>query len=111
MTPISAIRDVLLSSDALHAARPGLVHVVTSTISVGFADELGVRHAETGIGYVAAPVFGRPEAAEAAQLEVMVAGEKGAVGKCARCSMSSAGGHGCWAKTPSKPTRPSSPAT
>ena len=54
---------------------------MTSTISVGFADELRVRHAETGIGYVAAPVFGRPEAAEAAQLEVMVAGEKGAVAK------------------------------
>ncbi len=77
----SAIRDVLLSSNALHSARPGLVHVVISTISVGFSDELRSRHAEAGIGYVAAPVFGRPEAAEAAQLEVMAAGEKGAVGK------------------------------
>jgi 3-hydroxyisobutyrate dehydrogenase-like beta-hydroxyacid dehydrogenase len=77
----SAIRDVLLSSAVLHRARPGLVHLVTSTISVGFADELRVRHAEAGLGYVSAPVFGRPDAAEAAQLDVMVAGEKGAVGK------------------------------
>jgi 3-hydroxyisobutyrate dehydrogenase-like beta-hydroxyacid dehydrogenase len=77
----SAIRDVLLSQDALHNARPGLVHVVSSTISVGFADELRARHAEAGVGYVSAPVFGRPEAAEAAQLEVMAAGDKGAVEK------------------------------
>jgi 3-hydroxyisobutyrate dehydrogenase-like beta-hydroxyacid dehydrogenase len=77
----SAIRDVLLASDALHRARPGLVQVVTSTISVGFADELRARHAEAGLGYVSAPVFGRPEAAEAAQLEVMAAGEKAAVGQ------------------------------
>jgi len=77
----SAIRDVLLSSDALNRAWPGLVHVVTSTISVGFADELRVRHAEVGIGYVSAPVFGRPEAAEAAQLELMAAGETHAVAK------------------------------
>ncbi len=77
----SAIRDVLLSSAVLDRARPGLVHVVTSTTSVGFADELRARHAEAGLGYVSAPVFGRPDAAEAAQLEVMAAGEKGAVGK------------------------------
>jgi 3-hydroxyisobutyrate dehydrogenase-like beta-hydroxyacid dehydrogenase len=77
----SAIRDVLLSSDALNCAWPGLVHVVTSTISFGFADELRVRHAEVGIGYVSAPVFGRPEAAEAAQLELMAAGETHAVAK------------------------------
>jgi 3-hydroxyisobutyrate dehydrogenase-like beta-hydroxyacid dehydrogenase len=77
----SAIRDVVLASDALRRARPGLVHVVTSTISVGFADELRARHAEAGLGYVSAPVFGRPEAAEAAQLEVIAAGGKSAVGK------------------------------
>jgi 3-hydroxyisobutyrate dehydrogenase-like beta-hydroxyacid dehydrogenase len=39
-------------------ARSGLVHVVTSTISVGFADELRARHDAAGIGYVSAPVFG-----------------------------------------------------
>jgi 3-hydroxyisobutyrate dehydrogenase-like beta-hydroxyacid dehydrogenase len=77
----AAIRDVLLSSGVLPAARPGLVHVVASTISVGFADELSALHAQAGIGYVAAPVFGRPEAAETAQLEVLAAGAMGAVGK------------------------------
>jgi 3-hydroxyisobutyrate dehydrogenase-like beta-hydroxyacid dehydrogenase len=77
----AAIREVLLSSNALHGTRAGVVHVVTSTISVDFADELRAKHVEVGIGYVAAPVFGRPDVAEAAQLNIMVAGEKGAVDK------------------------------
>ena len=76
-----AIREVLLSSNVLEDAPAGVVHVVTSTISVDFADELRARHAEAGVGYVSAPVFGRPEVAEAAQLNIMVAGEKGAVDK------------------------------
>jgi 3-hydroxyisobutyrate dehydrogenase-like beta-hydroxyacid dehydrogenase len=77
----AAIRDVLLSSNALAGARAGVVHVVTSTISVDFAEELRARHGEVGIGYVAAPVFGRPDVAEAAQLNIVVAGESRAVDK------------------------------
>ncbi len=77
----AAIREVLLRPDVLRGARPGVVHAVTSTISVAFADELRDRHAEAGIGYVSAPVFGRPDVAEAAQLGIMVAGEAWAVGK------------------------------
>jgi 3-hydroxyisobutyrate dehydrogenase-like beta-hydroxyacid dehydrogenase len=77
----AAIRDVLLTPDILAHARPGLVHVVSSTISVEFAEELSSRHAQAGVGYVSAPVFGRPEAAEAAQLAVVAAGEIRAVEK------------------------------
>ncbi len=44
-----------------------------------FSGLLRARHAELGIGYVAAPVFGRPEAAEQAQLEVLAAGERTAL--------------------------------
>ncbi len=75
----AAIREVLLSSNVLRDARPGVVHVVTSTISVDFADELRTKHAEAGVGYVSAPVFGRPDVAEAAQLNIVVAGEKKSV--------------------------------
>ena len=74
-----AIREVLLSSDVLGEAREDVVHVVTATISVDFADELRAKHAEAGVGYVSAPVFGRPDVAEAAQLNIMAAGEKEAV--------------------------------
>jgi 3-hydroxyisobutyrate dehydrogenase-like beta-hydroxyacid dehydrogenase len=75
----AAIREVLLSSNVLRDARPGAVHVVMSTISVELVDELRVRHAEAGIGYVAAPVFGRPDVAAAALLNIIVAGEAKAV--------------------------------
>ncbi len=77
----TAIRGVLLSSQVLQGARRDVVHVVTSTISVDFADELRARHIEAGIGYISAPVFGRPDVAEAGQLNIMVAGENGAVDK------------------------------
>jgi 3-hydroxyisobutyrate dehydrogenase-like beta-hydroxyacid dehydrogenase len=60
--------------------------VVASTISVGFADELSALHAQAGIGYVAAPVFGRPEAAETAQLEVLAAGVRASSAKTGRGS-------------------------
>ncbi|GJD52161.1 2-(hydroxymethyl)glutarate dehydrogenase [Methylobacterium crusticola] len=77
----AAIRDVVLAPGVLDQARAGLVHVVTSTISVAFADELHARHGELGIGYVSAPVFGRPDVAAAAQLGIMVAGAPDAVAK------------------------------
>jgi 3-hydroxyisobutyrate dehydrogenase-like beta-hydroxyacid dehydrogenase len=77
----AAIREVLLSSNVLCDARPGTVHVLMSTISVELVDELRVRHAEAGIGYVAAPVFGRPDAAAAALLNIIVAGEASALDK------------------------------
>ena len=74
-----AIRSVLLEPGVIRQARPGLVHVVTATISVAFADELQVVHDAAGIGYVSAPVFGRPEIAEAGQLTIMAAGRTEAV--------------------------------
>ncbi len=70
----AAIRDVLLVPGVIRTARPNLIHVVTSTISVAFADELLATHDASGHGYVSAPVFGRPEIAEAGQLNIMVAG-------------------------------------
>ena len=72
-----AIRDVLL--DALRRARPGLVHVNLATISTAFARELAERHAELGLCYVAAPVFGRPPVARTGGLNVLAAGAPEAV--------------------------------
>lgn len=77
----AAIRDVVLASGILESARAGLVHVVTSTISVEFAAELSARHAQAGVGYVSSPVFGRPDLAEKAQLGVVAAGKADAVAK------------------------------
>jgi len=54
---------------------PRAVHVSCSTISVALSERLASAHAEAGLGYVAAPVFGRPEAAVAKKLWLLAAGK------------------------------------
>src|SRR5271154_5695757 len=49
---------------------PGGVHVSISTIAPATARRLAEHHAQHGVEYVAAPVFGRPEAAAAKRLGV-----------------------------------------
>lgn len=58
------------------------VHVSLSTISVALSNKLAAEHAKAGQGFLAAPVFGRPEAAEAARLAVVVGGPDALVQKC-----------------------------
>jgi 3-hydroxyisobutyrate dehydrogenase-like beta-hydroxyacid dehydrogenase len=77
----AAIQAVVLDNDLLAAARPGAVHVVAATISVAFAGVLAERHAQAGVAYVSAPVFGRPDAAAAAQLNIVAAGDPAAIAK------------------------------
>lgn len=69
-----AIREVLLDSGVLDAAPKGVVHLVCSTITVAFARELVERHEAAGVGYLSAPVLGRPDVAAAGQLNVILAG-------------------------------------
>jgi 3-hydroxyisobutyrate dehydrogenase-like beta-hydroxyacid dehydrogenase len=75
----SAVRTVILP--LLDGAPKGLVHVNMATISVSLARELGDAHRTRGLFYVAAPVFGRPDLAEAAKLTIVVAGEPSAVSR------------------------------
>jgi 3-hydroxyisobutyrate dehydrogenase-like beta-hydroxyacid dehydrogenase len=58
----------------LASLREGGVHVSLSTISVALSDRLTAEHTKAGQQFVAAPVFGRPEAAESAKLFVVAAG-------------------------------------
>ncbi|PHY18217.1 NAD(P)-dependent oxidoreductase [Caulobacter sp. BP25] len=74
-----AMKDVLLDSGVLTRAGKGVVHVNLATISTVLAGELAALHAELGIGYVAAPVFGRPPVAQAGGLNVLAAGASDAV--------------------------------
>jgi 3-hydroxyisobutyrate dehydrogenase-like beta-hydroxyacid dehydrogenase len=67
------MRDVGLAGPLLEKAAKGLIHVNLATISVAFAKELTEAHQKAGLAYISAPVFGRPEMAEAAAL-VLVAG-------------------------------------
>lgn len=75
----TAIRDVILDAGLLTSAKPGLNHIVTSTISVSLARELDALHQEAGLGYISAPVLGRPNVAASGQLNILVAGEGRAV--------------------------------
>jgi len=69
-----ALRAVLLNAGVLDALPRGNVHVNHATISVELARKLAALHVERGVGYVAAPVFGRPDAAAAGKLHLLAAG-------------------------------------
>jgi len=78
-----AVREVVFGADGFaNTLQPGAIHVSMSTISVTFSQELAEEHRENKQGYVAAPVFGRPQAAEAGKLFVVAAGDPAAVKKC-----------------------------
>ncbi|MEV6979201.1 NAD(P)-dependent oxidoreductase [Kitasatospora sp. NPDC093806] len=64
----------LLLDPVLLAGATARVHVNTATVSVALAERAEALHAEHGIGYVAAPVLGRPPVAAAGQLDILAAG-------------------------------------
>ncbi len=66
----------------LSALGQGVVHISMSTISVALSDRLTEAHRNAGQSYVAAPVFGRPEAAAAAKLFVVAAGPEAELARC-----------------------------
>lgn len=53
----------------------GALHISSSTISIDLSRRLAAAHADAGQRYIAAPVLGRPEAAAAAKLFIIAAGE------------------------------------
>jgi 3-hydroxyisobutyrate dehydrogenase-like beta-hydroxyacid dehydrogenase len=61
---------------------PGAIHLSMSTISTAAASQLAAEHARLGQGYVAAPVFGNPDAAKARQLFIVAAGVPADVERC-----------------------------
>jgi 3-hydroxyisobutyrate dehydrogenase-like beta-hydroxyacid dehydrogenase len=75
----TAVRDVILGSGMLNRAPRGGIHVSMATISVALTEELTEEHRRRGLHYVAAPVFGRPEAAAARQLNIVAAGDGAAL--------------------------------
>ena len=76
----AAVEAVTFGDDGILASlAAGAVHVSSSTISVALAGRLAAAHADADQRFVAAPVFGRPDAAEAARLFVIAAGDPVAV--------------------------------
>jgi len=66
----------------LQSLPAGAVHIGASTISVALSRRLAAAHREVKQHYVAATVFGRPEAAAAAKLFVVAAGPQDQIERC-----------------------------
>jgi 3-hydroxyisobutyrate dehydrogenase-like beta-hydroxyacid dehydrogenase len=78
-----ALESLMSGEHGLLSALPASgIHVSLSTISVRLAQRLAKEHAAAARDYVAAPVFGRPDAAAAAKLWVLAAGPAAAVERC-----------------------------
>ena len=78
----AANEEVLFGPNGLvDALSPGALHISCSTISVALSERLTQEHARRGQEFVAAPVFGRPNVAEAGRLWIVVAGAEQAVAK------------------------------
>jgi 3-hydroxyisobutyrate dehydrogenase-like beta-hydroxyacid dehydrogenase len=78
-----AVRAVVLDDDGvLEVMEDRATHIGTSTISHGLARALAETHAARRRSFVAAPVLGRPEAAEAGQLWMILGGAPDAIASC-----------------------------
>jgi len=84
----NAVRDVVFGREDLgveglgQGLRPGAIHLSMSTISTATASQLANEHARRGQGYIAAPVFGNPDAAKERQLYIVAAGAAADIERC-----------------------------
>ena len=78
-----ALESVLFEEgNAIRSLPPGAVHISMSTISVALSRRLVEAHREHGQHYLAAPVFGRPDAADAARLFIVASGPRAQIDGC-----------------------------
>ncbi|HEV3144476.1 MAG TPA: NAD(P)-dependent oxidoreductase [Gemmataceae bacterium] len=66
----------------LQSLAKGTIHISMSTISVGLSERLADVHATRGHSFVAAPVFGRPDAADKGKLFIVAAGKPEVIDAC-----------------------------
>jgi 3-hydroxyisobutyrate dehydrogenase-like beta-hydroxyacid dehydrogenase len=84
----AVVRDVVFGRADLGVVglasglKRGAIHLSMSTISTSASSDLAREHARHGQGYVAAPVFGNPDAAKARQLFIIAAGDQTDVERC-----------------------------
>jgi 3-hydroxyisobutyrate dehydrogenase-like beta-hydroxyacid dehydrogenase len=88
LTDDKAATDVVFGqpgSDGLASGmKRGAIHISMSTIGTATAICLAIEHARQGQGYVAAPVFGNPDAAKARELYIVAAGTSSDLERCRR---------------------------
>ncbi|WP_370876753.1 NAD(P)-dependent oxidoreductase [Methylobacterium aerolatum] len=75
----AALEAVVVEGGLLDGGGRPSVHLGMSTVSVALAERLTAIHGRAGIPYVSAPVFGRPDVAEAGKLNIVAAGPAEAI--------------------------------
>lgn len=79
----AAVETVIFSENgALAALGKDTVHISMSTISPALSKRLAEAHSTAGQKYVAAPVFGGPDAAAGTKLWIIAAGPAEALARC-----------------------------
>lgn len=78
----AALTDVALAPrGVVDSLKAGGIHISCSTISVELSAKLAEAHRAQGQGYLAVPVFGRPDAAAAGKLFLVAGGDAAALEK------------------------------
>jgi 3-hydroxyisobutyrate dehydrogenase-like beta-hydroxyacid dehydrogenase len=79
----AAVESVMFGDQgALAGLTRGAIHASMSTIGHTLSRRLHTEHQARGQGYIAAPVFGRPDAAQAAKLWIVTAGAAPSIERC-----------------------------
>lgn len=74
-----ALEDITEGKNGLlESAQPGCIHVSLSTVAPSTTQKLMLKHQEKGVSFIAAPVFGRPDAAARQELWICMAGDEAA---------------------------------
>ncbi len=77
-----AIEAVWIGGGLVQQLPSSCVHLNMATVSLAMGKRLTQMHRDAGSQYVSAPVFGRPHAAAAGQLEIVAAGADAALERC-----------------------------
>jgi 3-hydroxyisobutyrate dehydrogenase-like beta-hydroxyacid dehydrogenase len=75
----AATRSAVIETQALAALEPGAIHINMATVSVALTTELAEMHRKQGTRYIAAPVLGRVNVAEAGKLNILASGDPDAL--------------------------------
>jgi len=78
----AAIEAVWVGGHLVQKRSLSCVHLNMATVSLAMGKRLAQMHQDAGSQYVSAPVFGRPHAAAAGQLDIVAAGADAALERC-----------------------------
>lgn len=78
----AAIEAVWVNPNLMAHMPAAGIHLNMATVSLGMGKRLAALHRVAGNAYLAAPVFGRPHAAAKGELDIVIAGDTGAIERC-----------------------------